>query len=526
MSFFALCANVGADCLYTDANLESKLSAFCHRKSLSDTMSIETELKLRVADAQFARLKRQLKKHQITKPVTRRLHNVYFDTPELDLHQRKIALRLRRVGGKWLQTVKNGGSVKAGLHQRDEWEVPVSGARLDFSRLYDVLSNENFPLSMCEKLRPLFTTDFYRTSQLIDWQGACIEVCMDHGEIRTEQNCASLSEVELELKSGEPRQLFALAEAVLAIVPFELESVSKAEKGFLLLVNFVPHPVKAELPKLAKTDELTDRLQALIWSCLMHLQDNLQGAIAGDDPEYLHQVRVALRRLRVVMRMSEKIHTDIELSLLRDALAKLSAMLGRVREWDVFSTQTLKLIPEQSGLRAIAAYAARQRSDCYVEMPFREVQHLLLRFAIWMNGDYWQHAKQCEPPILEFASKHLQQLHRRYVNVQVRKRDASQLHALRIQAKKLRYSAEFFSACYDTHKVKRYLSALSRVQELLGTIHDIYVAKRLFDEMVLPRHGKIIASFKVRLDVELSEKLKSLNRQLAIFDRRPVFWKL
>ena len=485
-------------------------------------MSIESELKLRVEYEQLARLKRQFKKYQITKPVTRRLHNVYFDTPELDLHQRKIALRLRRVGGEWLQTLKGGGSVKAGLHQRDEWEIPVAKAELDFS----MLPEEQLPLELREKLRPVFTTDFYRTSQIIDWQSAHIEVCMDHGEIRTEHSCASFSEVELELKSGEPRQLYKLAEAMLAIVPFELESVSKAEKGFLLLTNFIPQPAKVELPKLAQTDSLADSLQAWIWSCLMHLQDNLQGAMAGADPEYLHQVRVALRRLRVLLRMSEKIQTDTELSSLRDALAKLGAMLGRIREWDVFSAQIPGLLQEQSGrLKTISAYCVRQRTACYAEMPFREVQHLLLRFAIWMSGDYWRHVQQCEAAMLKFASRYLQRLHKRYMHVQVRQRESSQLHVLRIQAKKLRYSAEFFSGCYDTHKVKRYLAALGRVQELLGAIHDIYVAKRLFDEMVLPRHGRIIASFKVKLDVELSEKLKRLDRQLAIFDRRPVFWK-
>ncbi len=489
-------------------------------------MAIESELKLRVKYEQFAKLKRYFKKHQITQTVTRRLHNVYFDTPELDLHQRKIALRLRRVGGKWLQTLKDGGSVKAGLHQRDEWEVPVPTAKLDLSGLNELLSNDAVTVSMCEKLRPLFTTDFYRTSQLIDWQGARIEVCMDHGEIRTEHSCASFSEVELELKLGETQQLYKLAEAMLVIVPFELESVSKAEKGFLLLANYVSQPAKAELPKLAKTDEVTDSLQTWIWSCLMHLQDNLQGAMAGVDPEYLHQIRVALRRMRILMHICGKIHTDRELSSLSNALAILSRILGHIREWDVFITQTLNSIPEQSGTRAIATYAARQRSECYAEMPFRGVQHLLLRFAIWMSGEYWQHAQQCEPPMLKFANRYLHQLHKRYVHVQARESEASQLHALRIQAKKLRYSAEFFSVCYDAHKVKRYLAALGRIQELLGAIHDIYVAKRLFDEIVLPKHEKVIASFKVRLDVELSEKLKILNKQLAIFERRQVFWKL
>jgi len=76
-------------------------------------MSVETELKLRIAPEHMARLKRDplLKTMAAGRASTRRLHNVYFDTPSLDLHRHQMALRLRRVGGTWLQTLKGGGGV-------------------------------------------------------------------------------------------------------------------------------------------------------------------------------------------------------------------------------------------------------------------------------------------------------------------------------------------------------------------------------------------------------------------------------
>ncbi len=488
-------------------------------------MAIESELKLRVTVEQIARLKRQFRKHQISKSVTRRLHNVYFDTPELDLNQRNMALRLRRVGGKWFQTLKGGGDVRAGLHQRDEWEFQVPDARIEFSLFKEALTEEDFPTHLREKLNPVFTTDFNRTSFLIDWQGARIEVCIDRGEIKTDQCAEPICEVEMELKSGEPRQLFELALTLLDIAPLELESVSKAEKGFRLLTDFVLQPVRAEFPKLAQSDSLTDSLDTFIWSCLRHLQENLQGAILGVDPEYLHQMRVALRRLRVLMRISKKMHADSESEELCNVLSMLGKNLGQAREWDVFATQTLALLPEKLGKRAIAACALEQRRELYARIQFFEIQRLLLKFAIWMTGDGRRHVKQCETKVNEFANRHLRQLHKRYLHIRSANREASQLHALRIQAKKLRYSAEFFSAWYDKHKVKSFLAALSNVQELLGSLHDIYIAKRLLDEMVLPRHVNSIASFKVSLDGELSEKLKILERELEKFDRQAVFWK-
>jgi triphosphatase len=508
-------------------------------------MAIETELKLRITPERLARLRRHalFRNHQITAPVTHRLHNIYYDTLKLELHQRKMALRLRRVKGYWLQTLKGGGRVLAGLHQRFEWEVPVPSEKLDFSNLDASVWDEHLPPAIREKLRPVFITDFYRSNRQLNWQGAIIEVCMDHGEVSTDQHSTPICEVELELKSGEPRQLFELAQALLEIVSFELETVSKAEHGFRLLAGYIAQPVKAELPRLAKTDSLTDGLQALIWSCLLHLQGNLHGAMESGatenhDAEYLHQMRIALRRLRVVLRMAEKIHADEALAALREKLARLGVELGRIREWDVFIAQTLQpmcaaiegLVGQQS-MQALLEYSQLQRADCYAALrgtvQARELQRLLLCSAIWMNGSYWRQAEQGAPQACDFAAKRLHQLYKRYARAGEELLDAPHFHALRIHAKKLRYSAEFFSALYDKHKARLYLAALSDVQESLGGINDIAVARRLLDEMpaYLSEHAEVIVFIKGRLDADLSLKLKMLHKLIQHFNKQHVFWE-
>src|SRR3989338_2720301 len=125
-------------------------------------MAIETELKLRIAPEQLARLRRYalFKEHQVTRPSTRRLYNIYYDTPKLELHKSGMALRLRSAGRQWLQTLKGGGSVKAGLHQRNEWEVPVRGAALDFSSSQTAEWDQHLPKALRKKLQPVFVTDF------------------------------------------------------------------------------------------------------------------------------------------------------------------------------------------------------------------------------------------------------------------------------------------------------------------------------------------------------------------------------
>jgi len=502
-------------------------------------MAIETELKLRIAPEQLARLKRHalLKEHQVTRPATRRLYNIYYDTPKLELHQSGMALRLRRVGRQWLQTLKGGGSVKAGLHQRNEWEVPVHGAALDFSASQSAEWDQHLPKPLRKKLQPVFVTDFFRSSRMLLWQGAQIELCMDQGEVRTEQRGIPICELELELKSGQPQQLFELALAILDIVPFELEVVSKAEQGYRLLSGYTEHPAKAAAVSLTRTDTLADVLQSLMWPCLLHLQSNLRGAMAGDEAEYLHQMRVALRRLRVVLRMAEKLRADEQLAALSKEVAALCVALGRIREWDVFIAQTVRPMCSRmaghAGLQALLAASERQRDACHAalrgETQAREMQRLILRFAIWMNGPYWQQ-QQVLPQAHDFATSRLQKLARRFAKSgqHLNTLDAPRLHALRILAKKLRYSAEFFSGLYDRQKARSFLAALSEVQEVLGQINDIAVTHRLLDELAvnpdLSAHQEAVVLAKGWIAHDLTRQFSALRKAIQRFAGQPSFW--
>lgn len=495
-------------------------------------MSVETELKLRILPDDLARLRRHplFKSYQVTAPETRRLHNVYFDTPALDLNKSRMALRIRRVGGRWIQTLKGGGQVRAGLHQRFEWETPVPSAHLDFTGLDAVVWDEHLPLAWREHLQPVFTTDFYRASRLLDWHGTIIEVCMDKGEVRTQNLSTPICELELELKSGDPQHLFSLAQAILDIVPFELETVSKAELGFRLMAGFVAQPVKSELPDITGANHLTSALQTLVWTCLQHWQGNLRGALScADDAEYLHQMRVAFRRLRIVLRMVYKIRADEELTCLREELSAMSGVLGRVRDWDVFIGNLHALSFAPPGFEALltACEAQRAASNAALRAQGSVMQRLLLRFAVWMNGNYWQQAELTAPDMSEFASRCLQQLHKRYqkASEQSDGLDEVALHDLRIDAKKLRYSAECFAGLFKAAKAEVYISGLSEVQEFLGDINDVSVARSLLARLAdtLPADSVALIDHEIRL--KSSKNIKLLNKKLKAFNQEPIFWK-
>ncbi len=507
-------------------------------------MAVETELKLRISPEHLTRLKRHalFKTHQTMQPVVRRLYNIYYDTPGFDLQKAGMALRLRRAGRQWLQTLKGGGSVKGGLHQRNEWEVPVRGAALDFSLPDMAPWDEQLPPPLRKKLQPVFITDFSRTSRMLQWQDAQIELSMDQGEVRAGQHSAPICEVELELKSGTPVRLFELALAMLEIVPFELEATSKAELGYRLVAGNAGQPAKSVIPDIAADGTLAELLQTLIWSCLQQLQHNVHGAMNSDDAEYLHQMRVALRRLRVALRLTGKFRADEQLAALSQDAASWGAALGRIREWDVFIAGTVQpmclRMAGHTGLQALLATSRRQRDACYAalrnEAQARELQRLLLRFAIWMNGAYWQAPTQENHVALhvhDFAVRRLRKLAKRFARSgrQLDNPDAGRLHALRITAKKLRYSAEFFANLFDRKKTRPFLSALNEVQDVLGLINDVAVAHHLLDELaVLPdlsAHQEAIVLAKGWIAHELSHQLTLLRKTMRRFDKRPAFWE-
>ncbi|SAK94317.1 adenylate cyclase [Caballeronia hypogeia] len=204
-------------------------------------MGIERELKLALAPSQHDDVARFFDQRTGPgKPIT--LTNVYFDTSDNALAKAKSALRLRRTPEQWLQTYKTLGKTVAGLSERHEWELPVAGEALEIDALLDTCDDSK-ARSALERAAPqlvaLFKTDFRRITWDIEREGSQIEVALDLGEITAEvdgkTHRADISELELELKSGEASALSMLAAELRGAFPeLDPEDLSKAERGYRL----------------------------------------------------------------------------------------------------------------------------------------------------------------------------------------------------------------------------------------------------------------------------------------------------
>lgn len=199
---------------------------------------METELKLSLSAPDLPRL---LAHPLLTQASdTQRLHNTYFDTPDLALQERRMAVRERLAGAQWLLTVKTAGQSQNGLSRRQEWEGPTTPGALQFDTLVDDPALARDLMTLRPNLRALFCTDFERQRWLIAHAGAQIEVALDQGRIHVPGTDRSepLLELELELLSGPESALMALADVLrqtpqgsVTLVPSD---ASKAQRGISL----------------------------------------------------------------------------------------------------------------------------------------------------------------------------------------------------------------------------------------------------------------------------------------------------
>ncbi|MFH0726149.1 MAG: CYTH domain-containing protein [Pseudomonadota bacterium] len=212
-------------------------------------MGQEIEIKLTIDAAQLDRI--------LAHPLVvrysggTRLHlelfNTYYDTPALELYHHRMALRVRREGDRFVQTVKTRGESRNGLSRRGEWEWPLPDEVLQPG----LVPRELWPPGMEERLQgitPVFTTDFNRTLCRVTLPenlfspgqpAACLELALDRGRVSAIRpkgpSSEAISEIEMELIYGEIVTLQAFSLSVSDGLPVFPCDVSKAERGYRLL---------------------------------------------------------------------------------------------------------------------------------------------------------------------------------------------------------------------------------------------------------------------------------------------------
>ena len=496
-------------------------------------MAQEIELKLALAeDAQSNFLRHPLLK-QASRRQSFRLVNLYYDTPEFELRNRGIGLRLRAQGKLWLQTVKCAGKSAGGLSARPEWETPYVG-HFDFSPVdTDAVRTWLERPKIKTRIAPIFETNFLRITWYFEpAPGTRIALMLDRGWIAAGGRREAISEVEIELIEGDEAQLFNLARTFAERIPLAPAPLSKADRGYRLFKQTPLAPVKAVPIALDAAAAPSAAFQSIALSCLDHLQQNHLGALASEDPEYIHQMRVATRRLRAALRLfSPLLPADFATPLL-PALRELMAVLGHARDLDVLLAEiaepVLQALPDEPRLAALVGiitergFDTRQgalrflRSPRYGSIVLQALATLHEQEKVGAGG-----TAEMILTLIEFAESRLRRLRKKvlWLADHASIDNPSSLHALRIGIKRLRYALEFFTPLTSAKAMRRMLVQLASLQETLGQINDLASAgellmdcaressgdPRLREAVTLiggwhgPRHQKLLATVPLGL---------------------------
>lgn len=457
-------------------------------------MREELELKLAVTPGELKRLRGDplIRSLAHRRANTKRLHTTYFDTPSHDLRRRGMALRVRQVGKRHIQTLKVPGDGATGLQHYREYEADVTAGAPDVSRIEDaslrqLLDAEN----VTQQLEPVFTTVFNRSTVPLMLDDSEVELALDSGEIAAGGESLPICEAELELVSGSSQRIYELALALNKRIDFRLETRTKATRGYQLKTGQQAGPKKAEAFDLHPEMTVGEVFVAAARSCLRQIRANevvvLLDRQDSRDPEGIHQLRVGVRRLRSLVSVFKDVLTKDAYAFLRTELSWLQGALGPAREWDVFVLETLSSLRERlatdSDLAALreAAQARRELANQSARTALLDPRYtdLLLRFELWLSNSGWalrggpvatQQITRFAADALDKRAGKLHELTRRWKTL-----PEAELHEVRILAKKLRYTTEFFQGLYPRKAMQPHVQAVSRIQDTLGSLNDSVV---------------------------------------------------
>ena len=320
----------------------------------------------------------------------RRLANGYFDTPDLQLRQWDMGLRVRGYDGHREQTIKTAGQVVGGIHSRPEYNVTIQADSPDLSLFPASIWPADADLAATQaQLTCIFHTDFYRRAWHVQIDNSVVEVALDIGEITANGQQEALCELEFELLSGDTEALLKLATQVASVVPVRLGKASKAQRGYRLAGKAKPLDLTAlEFLPLAEsrdssTQDLTANCQILLETALERWQ-LLESMIAEESkPEACvalwWRMRACIRLLRMTLSQFELLNVTLS-----------SQFMSIEKQLDfIEQAQTLTaLLGSQRGLFAKLGQHAQVKARLMAQLSEIHLTERLL--SLWQQTEYGQ----------------------------------------------------------------------------------------------------------------------------------------
>jgi inorganic triphosphatase YgiF len=447
----------------------------------------------------------------------------YFDSADRGLGRAGLALRVRKEGRLWVQTLKGAGD---GIWQRLEHELPLRVAAGVMPRA-DPALHDGTPAGVAlrqalgdAELQPLYGTEVMRTKRLLRAPGCVVELAFDQGALVAGDRRWPLCELEFELKSGQPAALVALASRWVSRFGLTLDARTKAERGERLTRGArLGAPVKARPLNLPAAVDSHTALRAVLGNCLAQVLANASDITheADTQPEQLHQLRVGLRRLRTALRELGPLSAELRPEW-DEALRQLFGRLGAARDRDALA-QTLLPALRQAG--ATGLELPRVEAEPAAQAALRETAttQLWLQLLAFAAGSGTS-AEAFAPALRQRLARLFKQV-RRDAAVFATLDDTAR-HRLRKRVKRLRYLSEFAAGAFHGKPLQAFLKRLAPVQEALGNFNDLCVARTLFEHAA---PDDPMAMFALGwLAHERDDTIRRCRRVLALLRKARPYW--
>jgi CHAD domain-containing protein len=286
-------------------------------------------------------------------------------------------------------------------------------------------------------------------------------------------------------------------------------------------------PRKWSRPTLDANATAGEAFVAHARAALEQVAANAAGAAAGRDPEYLHQLRVGVRRLRSALRAFRELLRRRRADAVERPWRMMMRTLGAARDWDVFQASL-----EASDLELQARKrrgAAQRRVRALVGSP--RFGTTRLRTFAWAQSRQWRRNAQPAEPLAHFARRALQRLYDRLLGTAggIDWRDPARRHRVRIRVKRMRYGCDCFATAFKGKRVDAFVQQLRTLQDVLGEMNDIEVQRALLRKLV-PRGSplkivQIESAVRARLAARERELIAALDPAWAAFEARRPFWQ-
>ena len=475
--------------------------------------STEQEVKLRPPTG--FRLPEQLVNHPLPKRI---FTSTYYDTKDFDLARLGITLRRRVEQGQGTWQLKFPKD-----HARKELEISHGPTKLpvEFSDLLFAFFRGQDPLPVA-KLR----TERY-PHQISEQEHIVAEVTWDYVAVLKDRRISKrLHELEVELIEGTQKNLKQITKQL---------KVAGAENG-----NSRPKMCQAldlEYPEPQKTIEGSaptgEQVKLMLQQQVNEILRHDPGTRFGRDSEDLHQMRVATRRFRAILRSARQLFDPVWISTLRSEMSWLAATLGTVRDFDVLlrnlrrETQTL-LEAERKIFDELLSRLESQRSLARAAMleALRSERYLALLDQLISCT---QHMDVIHPHIAiqDLAKKEFDKLEKAVDNLPKEYNDED-LHRLRIRSKRVRYAAELAEPSIGK-PARRFIRQVRKLQDLLGDCQDTVIIEEHLQNY-LRSSRRVKAAFTTGLIVERLRQRRAQvrrafpSRWAKLKKRTPAVW--